>query len=198
MTASTSTELPSRIGRLETPTALELAELQACIEELQTVLACCERLVTVLADPARDATAVEGFWTLALLSYARCFAPGTGRLTEADLKKAQPHGDVLEWHHVLMRLSAHHAHASSNPRERFTVGVVRDAQGVVGAIAVTSARQPNVDLLTVRQTGAIAFALSTLADERTAALQASLFTDAQAMSASDLDRLATVELDAQG
>ena len=73
---------------------------------------------------------------------------------------------MLEWHKVLLELRDHYADPAVNPRERFTVGVTQDASGPPSGVAITSVRQPLVDDLTVRQTGAIAYALSGLVDGR--------------------------------
>ena len=60
------------------------------------MLRCCERLVTALAasdGDGPDEILVEGVWTMALLSYARCFsdgADGVSRLSEDDLTSVQP------------------------------------------------------------------------------------------------------------
>ena len=73
---------------------------------------------------------------------------------------------MLEWHRLLLQLRDHYADPAVNPRERFSVGVAQDAHGTPSGVAITSARQPLVDDLTVRQTGAIAYALSGLVNER--------------------------------
>ena len=49
--------------------------------------------------------------------------------------------------------------------------MTQDANGAASGVAITSARQPLVDDLTVRQTGAIAYALSGLVNERIEAQQ---------------------------
>ena len=105
-----------------------------------------------------------------------------------------PDGDVLEWHEVLMRLRDHYSDPSSNPRERFTVAVTQDAEGSASGVAITSARQPLVDDLTVRQTGAIAYALSGLVNERIEEQQQVVSTELEATSRSDLEKLDRVEI----
>lgn len=188
---------PELLRRLESPSASVLAELAAMFEDLQTVLRCCERLVAELAgDGEPDEVLVEAVWTMALLCYTRCFSPGESgtALTEADLTAAESQGAVLQWHAVLLQLRDHYADPSANPRERFSVGVAQDERGTAAGVAITSARQPLVDDLTVRQTGAIAFALSGLVNERIAAAQATVFDEVKGTPKADLDGLSRLEV----
>jgi len=208
------------LRRLDTPSAVALADLAGTFEDLQTVLRCCETLVERLAaragappeDAASPATGspaagssptddtdvvVEAVWTSALLSYARCFtaAEGGQPLTEDDLTAVQPDGDVVGWHQVLLQLRDHYADPALNPRERFSVGVARGDDGTVTGIAITSARQPLVDDLTVRQTGAIAYALSGLVNDRIAAQQELVSQELRDTPASALDELPPIEVE---
>jgi phage-related baseplate assembly protein len=61
-------------------------------------------------------------------------------------------------------------------------------------VAITSSRQPLVDDLTVRQTGAIAYALSALVDERITAQQEKVFAEAKDTPKSTLDKLSQIEV----
>ncbi len=192
-------EAPPVLRRLDTPAGTKLSALAAKFEELQTVLRCCERLVTELRveDGAEvDDVVVEGVWTVALLSYARCFASdGTGTtLTENDLTETMANDEVATWHKVLMQLRDHHGDQQANPRERFSVGVSQDDSGAAAGIAITSARQPLVDDLTVRQTGAIAFTLSRLVNDRIAEQQAKVFAEVRQTTKADLDKLASLDV----
>jgi hypothetical protein len=190
-------EPPPVVRRLEGPSATLLGDLVEAFEELQTVLRCCERLVNDVAGrPRPDEVAVEGVWTMALLSYARAFAPRASGpvLTEDDLTKAQPETDVVKWHHVLLQLREQHADPVASPREQFTIAVTQDDEGAASGVAITSARTPLVDELTVRQTGAIAYALSTLVNERIEAQQLVVFEELKEASSDDLEKLETVEL----
>ena len=181
---------PAVVSTLATPEAAELADLTATFEELQTVLGCCERLV---ATPAPDPVVAEALWTTALLSYARCFT-GDGRLALADVTGAGLEGAVEDWHGLLLRMRDHYADPAVDPRERFSVGVSRNADGSAAGIAVTSVRQPLPDGVTVRQTGALAYALLRIVDERITTHQQDLFTAAAAMTPADLDRLPEIRL----
>jgi hypothetical protein len=147
-------------------------------------------------DGEPDDVLVEAVWTVALLSYARCFSAGdTGTaLTEDDLTATQSQGEVLDWHKILLQLRDHHAHPTANPRERFSVGVAQDPNGAANGVAVTSARQPLVDALTVRQTGAIAFALSGLVNDRISAQQEKVFGEVKHTPKADLDKLARLDV----
>lgn len=190
---------PSVVRRLATPGAAALVELTAKFDDLQTVLRCCERLVTELAGgdgAAPDDLTVEAIWTTALLSYSRCFAVGAegAELTEDDVSTTHDKADVLEWHRVLLQLREHYADPSSNPRERFTAGVAQDPSGAADGIAITSARQPLVDDLTVRQTGAIAFTLSRLVNDRISAQQQVVFQEVKDTPQGDLDTLPEIEV----
>lgn len=186
------------LRRLQTPAAQRLAALAAASEELQTVLRCCERLMTAAADRdgEPDDILIESMWTVALLSYARCFADGRAGpvLTERDLTDALPHGDVLSWHTVLLQLRDHQADRSVNPRERFSVGVAQDGDGSVAGIAITSVRQPLVDRVTVQQTGAIAYALGELLERRIDAAQAAVLGEVKNMNGVELDALTPLDI----
>jgi hypothetical protein len=199
--AALGTDTPSAVRRLETPVAIALADLAAVFEDLQTVLRCCERLVSQLAAGAADEgepddLVLEAFWTTALLSYARCFTgehPG-GALTEDDVVATGLAGDVQGWHQMLLRLRDHQADPARNPREVFSVGVSVNDEGAAAGIAVTSARQPLVDDVMVRQTGAIAYALSAVVDERIGTQQAAVAKATAAMDRAQLDALPVVPL----
>ena len=133
---------------------------------------------------------VEGVWTVALLSYGRCFAADAeAALTEDDLTAALSNDDVPNWHKVLLQLHDHHGDVRANPRERFSVGVSPDEGGAATGIAITSARQPLVDELIVRQTGAIAFALSRLVNDRITEQQEKVFGGVRNTPQAGLDRL---------
>ena len=187
---------PTSVRQLATPAAAALADLTAVFDDLQTVLRCCERLVTALAAPEPDDLTVETLWTVALLSYGRCFASGDRGmgLTVEDVRATGLPGAVEEWHEMLSRLRAHYADPVRNPRERFSVGVSQDSSGRAAGIAVTSARQPLVDEVSVRQTGALAYGLSRLVDERITAQQQRVFDAVASASAAELGRLPVVEV----
>ena len=189
---------PSVVRQLRSPAALALADLAGIFEDLQTVLRCCERLVAEL-DPGRgapDDLALEACWTTALLSYARCFAPGErgSGLTEQDVTDTGLPGEVVGWHRALLQLRDRYADPVRNPRESFSVGVAQATSGRAEGIAVSSARQPALDDVSVRQTGAVAFALSRLVDEKLAAQQAVVYTAVAAMARPALDRLPLLHL----
>ena len=190
---------PAVVRRLRSPSALALADVAALFEDVQTVLRCCERLITVLdATTEPDDLALEAYWTTAVLSYARCFAPGergTG-LTEDDVTATGLAGDVLGWHRTLLQLRDRYADPAVNPRESFSVGAAQDRTGHAEGIAVASTRQPGVDELTVRQTGAVAYALSRLVDEKLVAQQGVVFTSVAAMARPALDVLPLLHLTA--
>jgi hypothetical protein len=81
-----------------------------------------------------------------------------------------------------------------SPREHFSVGVAQDPNGAANGVGVTSARQPLVDDLTVRQIGAIAFALSGLVNDRITAQQEQVFLQAKQLPKADLDKLARLDV----
>lgn len=191
--ALTSNE-PATVRQLSTQEARDLAGLASIFGDLQTVLRCCERLVAELAAEP-DEIVVEAVWTTAVLSYARCFAADDRvRLTEKDVTATPLQGDVLAWHRVLSQLREHYADATQNPRERFAVGATLDADGTPVGVAITSAAQPRLDDVTVRQTGALAYELSKVVDERIAARQAQVLATASAMSAADLGKLPHIDV----
>ena len=182
------------VRQLGTPAASALADLAATFEELQTVLGCCERLVS---QPPPDELVAEALWTTALLSYARCFAPGARGvgLTVEDVKKTKLEGALEDWHGLLLRMRDHYADAAVDPRERFTVGVSRNSDDTPAGIAVTGLRQPLPDDVTVRQTGALAYALLHLVDKRIGTQQRRVFAAAGAMSQAELDKLPEVDVE---
>lgn len=193
---------PTVLGRLDSPSARVLVRLAATFEDLQTVLRSCEHLVAALGSgpDERDDVVIEALWTVALLSYARCFS-GTaadGALSDDDVATAVSGGqsgtDAQEWHRVLLRLREHQVDPTENPREQFSVGVAQDADGAAEGIAITSARQPLVDDVTVRQTGAVAYALSGLVDERIAAQQQRVFGEVKDRPAAELARLPRLDV----
>jgi len=180
---------------------MAMADLAAIFEDLQTTLRCCERLVSELAsgEAEPDDLTLEAFWTTAVLSYARCFSRREGgtNLTPEDVTATGLAGDVVGWHQILLRLRDHYADPAVNPRETFLVGVSQDAHGKANGVAITSARQPTLDDLTVRQTGAIAFELSRIVDRRIAEHQDAVFGELGTMTKSELDRLQVVEVAAE-
>lgn len=189
---------PAVVRRLDSPSSSSLVHLVEIFDDLQMVLRCCERLVAELAseDGEPDPVLLEAVWTMALLSYARCFAPGEAGVTlaEADLTAIQPDSDVLEWHKVLLQLQDHYIDPVTNPRERFSVGVTQDAGGAASGVAITSARQPLVDDLTVRQTGAIAYALSSLVNDRIESQQERVFEELKNTPKEALEKLVPLDV----
>jgi hypothetical protein len=69
------------------------------------------------------------------------------------------------------------------------VGAAQDEQGKAAGIAVSSARQQPVDEVVVRQTGAIAFELSRLVDQRIVAQQQAVFGALGRMKPDELEHL---------
>lgn len=205
-TAATEPAPPTSLRHVTSPAAGRLAGLCATYEDLQTVLRCCERLLEALTPtPGRgagdppDEVLLESVWTLALLSYARCFRVGEGGslpggLTEADVIVEGSATGAVDWHRMLLNLKGHHADPAVNPRERFSVGAAQDADGHCSGVAVTSVRQPSVDEVTVRQTGALAFALCAEVDTRISAGQAALFEELKTMAPSELGGLDVIDV----
>ena len=186
----------SDVRRLDSAGAADLVALVEVFDELQVVLQCCERLVADLAaDAESDPIVLEAVWTTALLCYARCFASDSRApvLTEQDLTGIHPEGDVLGWHHALLSLRDHYAHRTDNPRERVSVGVAL-ANGAAGGVAITASRQPQFDDVIVRQTGAIAFGLSGLVNDRIEALQKQVFSDVRDTPAAELEKLVAIDV----
>lgn len=188
------------VRKLDSPPAKEIAAYSEVFDDLQTVLRCCEWLVAALvetsdAPPAETDLLIEATWTTALLSYGRCFAVRQyASLTEADLTTTQPEGDVDSWHQILLALRDHYAHPTINPRETFSVGAAQGDDGTADGIALSSAHRPAVDLLTVRQTGAIAYGLSALVDHRIGEQEKALLEDVRVRTREELDTLDVLEL----
>lgn len=186
---------PQRVRRVGSPAAGALADLAGIFEDLQTVLICCERLLEHVGGHDPDPVVVESLWTTALLSYARCFAPG-GRgmgLTEDDVTGLELSGEVLAWHKMLRELRKHYADPATNPRESFDVGVAV-VDGRPAGVAITSTRQALADEQTVRQTGALAYALHRRVDEKITEHQGTVLRGAEALSADELATLDEIEV----
>jgi hypothetical protein len=193
---------PHTVRRIGSPAAAALADLAAMFEELQTVLLCCERLVSEVRPGVGkqvDEVVVEALWTTALISYSRCFAGGERGmgLTEDDVEGLELQGEKLAWHRMLRKLKKHFADPAANPREEFTVGVAV-AEGKPAGVAITSSRQVPVDEQTVRQTGALVFALTQLVDTRIAEHQATVLAGAAALTEKELETLDEIEVTGDG
>jgi hypothetical protein len=188
--ATTTTQQPGTVRHLDTPAANALADLASMLDDLQTILYCCERLVAELDQTTGvpDPLVVESVWLAAVRSYGRCFTDaGRGMaLTEDDVTGTSLQGDVLEWHRLLRRLDEHYR---SYPHGQLSVGAAVDPDGHATGIAITSVDQPPPDDRTVRQTGAMAYELSQLVEQRMADQQERVLTAAKALCATELDRL---------
>ena len=87
-------------------------------------------------------------------------------------------------------------HPDSNVSYAASIGAIRDLldelqprDHYADPVAISSARQPLVDDLTVRQTGAIAYALSGVVNVRIEAGQQRVFSDVQKRSSEELNAL---------
>jgi hypothetical protein len=89
----------------------------------------------------------------------------------------------------------HYAEPTVDPRGRVWGGVSRNTDGTPAGIAVTGLRQPLPDGVTVRQTGALAYELLHLVDDRIGTQQRRVFAAAGAMSQAELDRLPEVDVE---
>lgn len=189
-------ETPSRVRALTGPEATALARLAATFDDLQTALRCCEQIVAQISGgrPPSDVVLLEALWTTALLSYARGFCGDAAPLTDEDVRAVVEEKNVVDWHHVLLRLRDHYADEGTNPRELFSAGVAQDAAGAVIGIAVTSTSQPVVDEGTVRRLGALAVSLSTVVDERVGAAQKAMFATMKDATPVELARLPVLEV----
>jgi len=180
------------------PAARKLADLAAVFDDLQFVLGCCERLLRELARAdEQDPVVVEALWAAALNAYARCFRTDEHdwRLGVDDLAETGLQGDLVPWHEMLGKLRNFLVAKAANPREEFTVGVSRTADGPAEGIVVTSVTRPQVDETTVRQTGRIAYELGQLVDRRIQDQQKAVFAEVKDMPAQRLDRLAPLSVD---
>lgn len=187
----TRTEEPPRAMRqLDNDPARHLADLATVLDDLQMALRCCERLLAEL--DSGDEVQIEALWTSAVLSYARCF--GKGRLSAEDFASTELQGDVRQWHEMLLQMRDHYADPRSNPRESCSVGATQDERGEANGIAVTSTEQPRPDEVTVRQTGALAYALAALTEERITEQQHRVREAANELSRSELDALPQIDL----
>jgi hypothetical protein len=185
------------VRELTSPAARRLAELAATFDDLQFVLGCGERLLRELArGEEQDPVLVEALWAAALNAYARCFRRGEhAGVTVDDLAETGLRGDVVQFHEMLGRLRDFLVAKAANPRETFSVGVSRAANGPAEGIVVTSLPHPRVDEATVRQTGRIAFELGRLVDRRIQDQQRTVFDEVEHLPAAQLDRLRPLAVD---
>ncbi len=190
------TELAAR--ELTSPGARRLAALAAVFDDLQFVLGCGERLLRELArGDEQDPVVVEALWAAALNAYARCFRPGEhdASLTVDDLAETGLQGDLVAWHEMLGKLRNFLVAKAANPREVFSVGVSRAADGPAEGIVVTSLPHPQVDEATVRQTGRIAFELGQVVDRRIQDQQRAVFDEVKDLPTERLDKLEPLAVD---
>ena len=79
----------------------------------------------------------------------------------------QAGAEALEWHRVFLRLRGHYAGPVRSTRANASrSGSPRAPTAAAAGVAITSIRQPLVDDVTVRQMGAVAYALSAAVDAR--------------------------------
>lgn len=97
--------------------------------------------------------------------------------------------EVAHWHRALVHLQAVHASPDANPRETFATSLLRDDDGGVVAVALTSASLPAVDETSVRAAGGIALALGQLVETRMEHAQEALMSQAGELSRAELDAL---------
>lgn len=189
---------PPTTRQLRGPEALALADLTAIFDDLRFVLGACERLLGELARGAQqDAVAVESLWAATLTTYVRCFrsrASGVA-LAVTDLSETGVKGEVVQWHQMLGRLREFLVDGVANPREEYFVGVSQAADRTPVGIVVTSIARPKVDETTVRQTGRLAFELSSLVDKRIKQRQEAVFAAARKLSAAEFDKLDPIDVD---
>lgn len=193
--ATTEVAEPAEIRRCSTPAARSLAGLAAALDDMQAVLGCCEHLLSTAfrAELAAGSLVSEALWTTALVSYGRCFAAGAP-LGEADLVATEMAGDLVGWHRALLRMGEHFTAPGANPREQCQVGLALDSGGAVVGVALTSTRQPGVDELTVRQTGALAVALCTILDARITERQQAVRAAGAELGPAELARLPVMDV----
>jgi hypothetical protein len=115
-------------------------------------------------------------------------------LTEDDVTGTSLQGEVLAWHKVLRQLRDHYTAPAVNPREQLSVGAALDENGEATGVAITSVRQPKPDDVTVRQTGALAYELTKLIEQRIVEQQERVLTAAKAMSVKALGKLPLIDL----
>lgn len=186
------TEAPRTVRRLDTDAARHLSRLAAVLDDLQVVARCCDRLLAELGSEERDEVVVEALWTTAVLSYARCFGPD--RLSADEPSATDLQGEVQPWHEMLLRIRDHYADPAQNPRENCSVGVAQDEGGRASGIAITATGPGELDEVSVRQTGALAYALAERVERSLGEQQQRVREAANELSAAELNALPRVEL----
>jgi hypothetical protein len=119
------------VVRLEDKKARRLADLTGIYMDLSFTIDACKVIMEFPEheqDTTRGLLFREALWTSALISYARCFAPGKRYgLSEATL--ATLGEDYLEVHKVFLGLRNKHIAHSVNPFEQVEVGLVLSEEG---------------------------------------------------------------------
>jgi hypothetical protein len=194
---SSRVEPPETVRLLQTPGALELADLTAIFEDLTKVVECCEQILTASGEDnsAGKEVLVESLWITAVVSYRRCFCVGRTdvALREQDLNEISLQGDVVQWHNTLGKICAHYVDGP-NPRDAFVAGAAQDSDGNAIGIAVTSTPRPQPDATTVRQTGQLALELSQLVVQRIEAQQELIYKTLRSTSPEELASLPVMHI----
>ncbi|WP_163568312.1 hypothetical protein [Fodinicola feengrottensis] len=127
----------------------------------------------------------------------RCFRSreSGAALSPTDLSATALKGEVAKWHELLGKLRDFAVDGVANTREEFFVGASRTSTGAPAGIVVTSISRPRVDEATVRQTGRLAFELSSVVDGRVKERTQKVFSLARRLSTTDFDKLDPIEID---
>ena len=187
---------PELTVALELPSAQQLADQIATINDLQFVMECCKRLLAELTKPEEEQDPVipQALWSAALTAYDRSFAKGKKfGLTADDVKALPLEGQVVKFHEWVVNERNVIGRHPTNPFDEARVGAVLadPAQGVreVRGVTVLTASHILVDGAGVRQLGALASELAKQTAEKAQKQESMVVADTQQLG---LDRLYTM------
>src|ERR1700759_5308438 len=112
---------------LERPSAQQLADQIATINDLQFVMECCKRLLVELMKPEEEQDPVipQALWSAALTAYDRSFAKGKKfGLTADDVKALPLEGQVVKFHEWVVNERNIIGRHPTNPFDEARVGAV--------------------------------------------------------------------------
>ena len=192
---------PELTVALELPSAQQLADQIATINDLQFVMECCKRLLAELMKPEEEQDPVipQALWSAALTAYDRSFAKGKKfGLTADDVKALPLEGQVVKFHEWVENERNILGRHPTNPFDEARVGAVladpdrSEAKGAdreVRGVTVLTASHILVDGAGVRQLGALASELAKQTAEKAQKQESAVLTDAQQLG---LDKLYTM------
>jgi len=109
-------------AKVEYKEAKILADLTLILQDMTFTVGVLKRLIKLLKDDSKDNISIQSYWTVALISYVRCFSAGKRfGLSENIFKNDKLEGDPLGCHRCFKNLRDKHIAHSVNPFEQVVV-----------------------------------------------------------------------------